>query len=56
MSKFTFTSPKHDIPVGIYMFKVNNKNTKTRYEICSKLKSGWDWLPFLAFSILQFAW
>ena len=25
------------IPVGNYMFKVNNRNTRTRYEICSKL-------------------
>ena len=25
------------IMVGIYMFKVNNKNTRIRYEICSKL-------------------
>ena len=25
------------IPVGIYMFKVNNRNTRTRCEICSKL-------------------
>ena len=25
------------IPVGIYMFKVNNRNTGTRCEICSKL-------------------
>ena len=25
-----------DFPVGIYMLKVNNKNTRTRYEICSK--------------------
>ena len=24
-------------PAGIYMFKVNNRNTRTRYEICSKL-------------------
>ena len=24
-------------PVGIYMFKVNNSNTETRCEICSKL-------------------
>ena len=23
--------------VGIYMFKVNNRNTRTRCEICSKL-------------------
>ena len=26
------------IPVGNYMFKVNNRNTRTRCEICSKLK------------------
>ena len=25
------------IPVGIYMFKVNNRNNRTRCEICSKL-------------------
>ena len=25
------------IPVGIYMFKVNNRNTRIRCEICSKL-------------------
>ena len=25
------------LPVGIYIFKVNNRNTKTRCEICSKL-------------------
>ena len=24
-------------PVSIYMFKVNNRKTRTRYEICSKL-------------------
>ena len=24
-------------PAGSYMFKVNNRNTRTRYEICSKL-------------------
>ena len=24
-------------PVGIYLFKVNNRNTRTRSEICSKL-------------------
>ena len=26
-----------DIPVGNYMFNVNNRNTRTRCEICSKL-------------------
>ena len=25
------------VPVGNYMFKVNNRNTRTRCEICSKL-------------------
>ena len=25
------------IPAGNYMFKVNNRNTRTRCEICSKL-------------------
>ena len=25
------------IPVGIYLLKVNNRNTRTRCEICSKL-------------------
>ena len=25
------------IPAGIYMLKVNNRNTGARYEICSKL-------------------
>ena len=24
-------------PAGIYLFKVNNRNTRTRCEICSKL-------------------
>ena len=26
-----------DIPTGIYLLKVNNRNTRTRCEICSKL-------------------
>ena len=25
------------LPAGIYMFKVNNRHTRTRCEICSKL-------------------
>ena len=25
-------------PAGNYMFKVNDRNTRTRFEICSKLK------------------
>ena len=28
---------KVDVPVGIYMFKFNNRNTRARCEICSKL-------------------
>ena len=28
---------KNANPVGIYMFKVNNRNTRTRCEICSNL-------------------
>ena len=27
----------HDYPAGNYMLKVNNRNTRTRCEICSKL-------------------
>ena len=33
---FTFRS-KGLFPGGNYMFKVNNRNTRTRCEICSKL-------------------
>ena len=25
------------VPAGIYLLKVNNRNNRTRYEICSKL-------------------
>ena len=28
---------EQDKPVGIYLLKVNNRNTRTRCEICSKL-------------------
>ena len=34
MSNVIMMSP---YPVGIYLLKVNNKNTRTRCEICSKL-------------------
>ena len=30
-------TPKQNVPAGNYMFKVNNRNTRTRCEICSKL-------------------
>ena len=26
-----------NIPADIYLFKLNNRNTRTRFEICSKL-------------------
>ena len=26
----------YDIPAGIYLLKVNNNNTRTMFEICSK--------------------
>ena len=29
---------KNYSPMGIYLLKVNNRNTRTRIEICSKLK------------------
>ena len=29
--------PNNDHPAGIYLLKANNRNTRTRYEICSKL-------------------
>ena len=43
------------IPAGNYMFKVNNRNTRTRCEICSKLtiktsKRG-QWRRFGAFFV-----
>ena len=31
------------ISVGIYMFKVNNRSTRTGYEICSSLKFQRSW-------------
>ena len=44
--------------VGIYMFKVNNRNTRTRCEICSKLKikTPERRLHFLAFDFKQLLW
>ena len=36
--KLTKISPASSSnPVGIYLFKVNNRSTRTRCEICSKL-------------------
>ena len=32
-----FTHDETPYPVGNYMFKVNNRNTRARSEICSKL-------------------
>ena len=36
LSKWTITTKA--FPAGNYMFKVNNRNTRTRCEICSKLR------------------
>ena len=35
--KIMFFKCKQCIPAGIYLLKVNNRNTRTRCEICSKL-------------------
>ena len=38
LSALLFTPSKTPMnPAGIYLFKVNNRNTRTRCEICSKL-------------------
>ena len=37
LSKFTSINFGIPYPVGIYLLKVNNRNTRTRCEICSKL-------------------
>ena len=34
---FQSTTSIDTYPVGIYLLKVNNRNTRTRFEICSKL-------------------
>ena len=38
-------------PAGIYLFKVNNRNTRTRCEICSKLTY---FTPCSSISIVSF--
>ena len=35
--KASISEDTEGYPIGIYMFKVNNRNTRTRCEICSKL-------------------
>ena len=37
MLKIAIKSTIYTVPAGNYMFKVNNRNTRTRCEICSKL-------------------
>ena len=34
---FSLICMKRCLPAGIYLLKVNNKKTRARYEICSKL-------------------
>ena len=39
----------HQIPAGIYLFKINNRNTRTGWKICSKLTiktPEWCWCLF----------
>ena len=40
-------------PAGIYMFKVNNRNTRTRCEICSELTINANWVLRLFSSLLH---
>ena len=42
------------LPANIYLFKVNNKNTRIRCEICSKLiMKALEWHLFLVFLFLN---
>ena len=51
---------KTTCPVNIYLFKVNNRNTKKRCEVCSKLtiktpeRLHWPWTYFNSVSIIEF--
>ena len=38
IARATLKNLKNYYPVNIYLFKVNNRNTKKRYEICLKLR------------------
>ena len=35
--KYVFWQPRDVIPANIYMFKVNDRNARKRFEICSRL-------------------
>ena len=37
IAKLELINATDNCPAGIYLLKVNNKNTRTRCEICSKL-------------------
>ena len=37
-TKFAAPCKLRGLPVGIYMLKVHNRNTRTRCELCSKLQ------------------
>ena len=46
---------KYADPPGNYMFKVNNRNTRTRCEICSKLTINLPYFkPCASVSIVNF--
>ena len=39
-------------PAGIYVFKVNNENTRAMYEICSELTMSSEWRQWRRSAIL----
>ena len=42
----------YSYPVGIYQFKVNNRNTRTRCDICSKLIVNFEHISHLVLMFL----
>ena len=50
----TFQNPVKHIPAGNYLFKVNNRNIRNRWKICSKLTifpKYFEHISYLAFSV-----
>ena len=56
------TQPPWNFPLGIYLLKINNKNTRTRCEICSNAAGKFygSWVLFFQLEAFQlfaeFAW
>ena len=42
---------RHNIPANIYLFKVNNRNTRKRFEMCSKSTISHLLLVFLLITL-----